>query len=362
MLNIKRAYLKETKKRWSKHVFFLCWWLLLLSLLPVFYKLWADFSNLYIWYICFCAFAGIILLITAYFQNKYWRLTETLKYVFVGGLYMFGIHLLFASEQHEYAIEISVFFATVPLLFFDRPYRIWIISFVFLLIYISTSFYFVYFTDAINKFGAYSEDLGLMFTIFIVNGSSYFFIGQFLMVAVKRMHTRDLENIESVTNERDTDILTTFPNRRNFNASFALLNDKSGLHAVIMMDIDLFKKYNDLFGHMMGDDALHQVGVTLVGIAAKYGIDIYRYGGEEFVGLIVKPDVKVRKVCEEIIQNVYNLGIRTNTSKTGKLTMSVGYSLNTRGKIEKYSLLKSADNALFRSKTRGDNTYSKSSK
>ena len=268
MLNIKRAYLKETKKRWSKHVFFLCWWLLLLSLLPVFYTLLVDFSNLYIWYICFCAFAGIILLITAYFQNKYWRLTETLKYVFVGGLYMFGIHLLFASEQHEYAIEISVFFATVPLLFFDRPYRIWIISFVFLLIYICTSFYFVYFTDAINKFGAYSEDLGLMFTVFIVNGSSYFFIGQFLMVAVKRMHTRDLENIESVTNERDTDILTTFPNRRNFNASFALLNDKSGLHAVIMMDIDLFKKYNDLFGHMMGDDALHQVGVTLVGTAS----------------------------------------------------------------------------------------------
>lgn len=158
------------------------------------------------------------------------------------------------------------------------------------------------------------------------------------------------------------DALTGIPNRRSFSeriqAEFTISHKNNAELAVIMCDIDNFKKFNDCYGHVEGDVCLRKVA-QCIQASLKRPVDFCaRYGGEEFV--VVLPDSSlngVMTVAERIRKNVEKMKIEHKESTTGGIvTLSLG--LATRKIVKADSgeqLIRCADAALYHAKKRGRN-------
>ncbi|MDI9484620.1 MAG: diguanylate cyclase [Bacillota bacterium] len=165
--------------------------------------------------------------------------------------------------------------------------------------------------------------------------------------------------------KRDSRIdgLTRIPNRRRFDESYAeevgrAVRNKTPL-AVLMIDLDMFKAYNDTYGHLQGDDVLKLVARTLYNTLQRPGDLIARWGGEEFVALLPQTALTgAWQVAERLRLAVYDLQIPHEASSVDQfLTISVGVAAadgNDRKACEE--LLHRADEAVYCAKERGRNT------
>lgn len=157
------------------------------------------------------------------------------------------------------------------------------------------------------------------------------------------------------------DGLTRIPNRRRFDEAYAEERSRAARHktplAVLMMDLDLFKSYNDTYGHLQGDDVLKLVAKTLYHILQRPGDLIARWGGEEFVALL--PQTALEGAChvgDRLRQAVLDLQIPHETSAFQFLTISVGVAASRGDDPTSYDmLLQWADEAVYRAKSNGRN-------
>jgi diguanylate cyclase (GGDEF)-like protein len=128
--------------------------------------------------------------------------------------------------------------------------------------------------------------------------------------------------------------------------------------AIIFVDIDFFKVYNDLYGHQAGDDCLKRVA-RCIARGAKRPFDFAaRYGGEEFVLILYgPPDDYARSVPEQIRRNVLDLAIPHDGSQVAKyVTVSVGLALATPQTTRSLAgAIQTADEALYQAKREGRN-------
>src|SRR5215813_8790932 len=169
------------------------------------------------------------------------------------------------------------------------------------------------------------------------------------------------------------DDLTGLPNRRAFNERMMSLG---GRFAIVMLDIDHFKRFNDTHGHAAGDQALKMVAEKLRQVRA--GGQPFRYGGEEFA--LVFPARKARRVLQEleslrirVAQHCLvlrspdrpaeaNLGRRLRASNTTKhgvyITVSIGVAACKDTQRKPEQVLHAADQALYRAKEKGRNCVS----
>ncbi|MGN3963306.1 diguanylate cyclase [Burkholderia gladioli] len=160
-----------------------------------------------------------------------------------------------------------------------------------------------------------------------------------------------------------TDSLTGLPNRRSLDASLErewrrAVRARRPL-AILFVDIDHFKRYNDEYGHTLGDEVLASVSARIAQQALRSHDVVARYGGEEFV--VVLPDTDsagARTVAERIRDSVRQLGIEHAGAESGYVTVSVGvatwrpdagYPTNVAVVID------AADQALYRAKASGRN-------
>ena len=168
------------------------------------------------------------------------------------------------------------------------------------------------------------------------------------------------ENLETVRTESLTDPLTTLANRKFFEDSikqFIEDSEKSGAPlSLILTDIDHFKKFNDTYGHLTGDQVLR-----LVAIALKQNVkgqDVAaRYGGEEFVVLLPRTALMAAvTVADNIRRAVMGKELmRRSTGETlGRVTISLGVA-NWRKGDTVASLLERADACLYAAKHGGRN-------
>jgi diguanylate cyclase (GGDEF)-like protein len=158
------------------------------------------------------------------------------------------------------------------------------------------------------------------------------------------------------------DELTGIPNRRTFDAAIAREWNRARREqtsiALLMIDVDFFKNYNDLYLHQQGDEALKQVAQTLRQFAQRPGDSAARYGGEEFALILANPTAGyVKKIAEKLRSNIQDLKIKHEGSDTSDfLTVSVGTALCSAPKNDDYSVLIShADSALYEAKHAGRN-------
>jgi diguanylate cyclase (GGDEF)-like protein len=126
--------------------------------------------------------------------------------------------------------------------------------------------------------------------------------------------------------------------------------------AVMMVDVDHFKSFNDRYGHALGDLVLQRVAKQLLATLRTKDV-VARYGGEEFCVLAELPDEEsARDLAERTrraIQIHAGTGIRHGVGLT--ITASIGVALSTSGDVELSELLKRADKSLYEAKDQGRN-------
>lgn len=166
----------------------------------------------------------------------------------------------------------------------------------------------------------------------------------------------------------EQDGLTGLANRRLFDDALArethrAMREKSSL-ALLMIDVDWFKTFNDFYGHPAGDECLKRIGAAIRRIVSRPGEIAARYGGEEFAALLPDTDEQAAAAtAEEIRQAVFELAIEHRISPNGVATISIGAAATTAGAaFEPEQLLNNADRALYRAKESGRNRVAHNSK
>lgn len=160
-----------------------------------------------------------------------------------------------------------------------------------------------------------------------------------------------------------TDPLTQVYNRRYFNEVIAKeiehANRDKTILSLIILDVDYFKKYNDTYGHIAGDEALIAIANTLKNSLRNDRDYPFRLGGEEFgVVFSAKDDNEAFEFAENIRRNIAELQIPHSSSEANDyVTASLGlvaidFSVQTADKDEFYRI---ADSALYSAKENGRN-------
>jgi diguanylate cyclase (GGDEF)-like protein len=167
--------------------------------------------------------------------------------------------------------------------------------------------------------------------------------------------TRSLEILSA------TDGLTGIANRRRFDEVLAaemLRATRSGRALTLMMlDVDLFKNYNDFCGHQAGDDCLRAVAHFLQSHSRRPADLVARYGGEEFAIIAAETDAgNALEMAQAICTGLYALGLPHERSPFGVVTVSIGVtSLVPVVGMGADAMIRRADAAMYRAKNAGRN-------
>ncbi|CAI8772777.1 GGDEF domain-containing protein [Pseudomonas sp. IT-347P] len=162
------------------------------------------------------------------------------------------------------------------------------------------------------------------------------------------------------------DALTGLANRRCFDETLATearraQRDGTSL-ALLMIDIDYFKRFNDAFGHVAGDACLQAVGHVLDECVRRPSDLVARYGGEEFA--VIMPDTDIdgaAVVAQLMIERLQQTNIAHPTSPLARVSLSIGIAAARGPCLEPVNaLIESADQALYQAKTAGRNRLMKS--
>ncbi len=192
---------------------------------------------------------------------------------------------------------------------------------------------------------------------------------------VKGLHERTLE-LQVLVEERtraleeanrelealsNTDALTCIANRRNFDRVLAQewsRGQRTGAPlALVMLDVDHFKHFNDGYGHLAGDDCLLALARALTQVGRRAGDLVARYGGEEFVVLAPATDAQEALAIARRIQNeVWSLALPHADTVPGIVTVSLGVASAVPSREHTAEdLVREADLALYRAKQLGRN-------
>ena len=168
-------------------------------------------------------------------------------------------------------------------------------------------------------------------------------------------------NLERMSN---IDVLTDLYNRRFFNEMYqrewySALRSKVSL-AIIMIDVDYFKKYNDTYGHIQGDKCLKAVAEAIQKSVKRPRDIVVRYGGEEFVILLPESDKDgAAHIASTVLSSVDELDLLHLASPVyRKVSVSIGIAavIPTYNDVPDL-LLHMMDDALYRAKKDGRNCF-----
>ena len=181
-----------------------------------------------------------------------------------------------------------------------------------------------------------------------------------LISAVAEHISLTLSNLklrETLRQQSIRDLLTGLYNRRYMEESLIRelhRADREGQTVgVLMFDIDHFKVFNDLFGHDGGDALLRELGEYLLH-NIRTGDIVSRYGGEEFVAVLVNTDLETARLrADELRRGVKSLMVYHMGKPLQKCTVSIGVAVFPMHGTDFEKLIKSADDALYLAKNSG---------
>lgn len=159
------------------------------------------------------------------------------------------------------------------------------------------------------------------------------------------------------------DELTGVANRRRFNEVLHLesLRQTRSKHdlSLLLLDVDCFKQYNDLYGHLAGDECLKRIAQRVKQLLRRESDLFARFGGEEFVALLPMTDAAGAEVlANSILHGVASLAIPHEGSRHSVVTVSIGGASWAAGEtFDGETLMQGADTALYQAKERGRNTF-----
>ncbi|MCR9731999.1 GGDEF domain-containing response regulator [Vibrio parahaemolyticus] len=190
------------------------------------------------------------------------------------------------------------------------------------------------------------------------------------LIAMQRIAhmRRELKQATAVnqllTQQANEDGLTKLFNRRYIDQKLDSMVAWHGRHhmpmAMILLDVDFFKPFNDNYGHIEGDRCLQAIANQLKATFCRSGEYVGRYGGEEFVVLLSSTDAQTaEREAERIQEAMYFLDYQHEfSSVANRVTVSQGvFVFQPTGKENQADLYATADRALYTSKSLGRNTY-----
>lgn len=168
------------------------------------------------------------------------------------------------------------------------------------------------------------------------------------------------DDLEKAKVDGATDALTEIPNRRSFEdmlaAAVAEAERTKQPLSIAFGDVDHFKKFNDTWGHKLGDEVLRYVASTMVKHYGSLGQPA-RFGGEEFVVLLpqrttAEAEKLTQRFCERLSSR--SLRVRNDGREIGKITMSLGVATYRPGEPP-LTFVERADEAMYAAKKAGRN-------
>jgi len=169
---------------------------------------------------------------------------------------------------------------------------------------------------------------------------------------------------EQLTLQSATDGLTGITNRRRFDEMLGVewlrAARSSGCISLLIVDIDHFKRFNDHYGHVAGDECLRQVAALLQACVRRAGELVARYGGEEFVVLLPGAELmKAEDLAKRCLEGISRLALAHASSPTaGHVTFSIGIAhVYPSATGEPATLVNAADTAMYRAKMAGRARY-----
>lgn len=177
-------------------------------------------------------------------------------------------------------------------------------------------------------------------------------VGEHIAMALANLQLREELHRQSIR-----DPLTGLFNRRYLEESL-----RQALHyakrknqplGIIMLDVDHFKRFNDTFGHEIGDFVLEQVGTYLQG--SIRGSDIAcRYGGEEIMLILPEASLEnTRQRAEQLRLGIRGLNLQCHGQELGLVTVSLGVACFPEHGMSSETLFEAADKALYQAKIQG---------
>lgn len=249
--------------------------------------------------------------------------------------------------------------------FINLPFEKTIMNQTTLLIFFLTLIFFIlkaYVKNSVFEIRLVGVIISVFIALFFINDKISFSI--FLSAAGLMLIISIIEDSYSMAY---LDELTGIPSRRALRENLMKLGNK---YVIAMVDIDFFKKFNDKYGHDVGDDVLKLVASNLVQVTG--GGKAFRYGGEEFT--ILFPGKSINDVIphlESLREQVSKSGYTKKSSKAQSskskrgnssqlfVTISMGVCEKTSKYKDPTDVIKGADKALYRAKKKGRNCVSK---
>ncbi|WP_248798436.1 sensor domain-containing diguanylate cyclase [Pseudomonas sp. MWU13-2105] len=182
-----------------------------------------------------------------------------------------------------------------------------------------------------------------------------------LQKELQRSEANYIEANKALGQQALEDGLTGLPNRRKFdlfiNTEINKVRRRPDDIALIMIDVDLFKKYNDQYGHVQGDECLKTVSAIISRNITREGDLAARYGGEKFAIVLLNTDyVGAFIIAERIRTELESCSIQHSESPAKVVTISVGIGALSGSRTDTpETLIDIADRALYIAKTSGRN-------
>ena len=278
----------------------------------------------------------LLAVIDAYFmlmQHEI-RATVVLSAVIFAGVYLYCARLTFSRDEglvgSLYWIASSLYLLMAVLMLFRAAYAAQVVG---------------------DKFDTFATWPVNAYT-FMLGAVSQFFISSLFVLMLSYKLTQNLESIATI------DGLTNVLNRRGLEDASIKMQDmckRINLSmAVLLIDIDHFKKVNDKYGHLVGDDALRHLAKVVAGVLRSS--DAFgRYGGEEFCAFLPNTTESDATSLAERIRVAVEASTLRLGNVTIKITISIGVADSVRAGYDFKGLVAAADSALYGAKNGGRN-------
>ncbi|WP_371196194.1 GGDEF domain-containing protein [Glaciecola sp. SC05] len=333
----------------------------------------ADFSSIAIWYSVFFVVLLALWPLSVFYAKykttkspRYWSNIIVAMRFTTGCTYAAGLITLFPIGIPEYLVSLVLFIVVLSagaMVSFITSFRS-IICF-FLPIFVVPSLYIIIGGGRSGIVLGIGTLLYGLVIITLTRSINQAFMRSISLNIENQIEIKKRKAVELALQKlTQRDALTGLYNRGYFNetliSEISRANRQDLPLALIMIDIDCFKQYNDQYGHVLGDECLIIVAQLIKQVFSRQSDFVARYGGEEFA--VILPDTNVHSamaLCHSLVNKLQQQEIAhdaTNVSGVSRVTLSIGLASCGVNKSPKYTaFINQADSAMYRAKKQGRN-------
>ena len=257
-----------------------------------------------------------------------------LVYIFAASMYMFSAYIIHFGNANILSYVALV--VILPVLIIDKPTQ------KFIMVLFSMALFFIVCVSsdwAPSLQEEYDINVNLFALVAYLCGVHNCWV---------KIQAHDLNRRLGKISSEDSG--TGLLNRRRLFEDLKQLDEYGEIAGILMCDIDGFKKFNDTYGHSMGDKCIESVGKVLTYYGKEADIRFYRYGGDEFTGVLLKSSkVPIETAARDVAQMVNAVDIRVPSGDTVNISISVGFALLQAG-VDYNECLKYADYKMYQVK------------